>query len=712
MQNTYRIVAIRAGRPEKVENAEQNLRVQQIQRAMYGRVDWLYFYHDVYIDDDIIERQIPNGSEMRLYDLPNIHIDICALVGKNGTGKSSLVDLMIRTVNNVSAALIGEHYRFPAAEHLHYIEDVYSDLCIEHDNQFDIIKMRGRDVVIKHYTRNRNLEGWYTPLAFADAEIFSYQNDYTDILTPYASPEKPIEGCVNLSDKDNYVKILRDFCYTLVCDYSIYDFNYRNYTAERTPNNRLSAIYATGQHKGYEIATEPKHWPEDAIWLKGLFYKNDDYQTPIVIHPMRTHGVIDIDKEHFLSKERLLSLFFYKDKDNEYPFRVINGKLRVSKVRLTRSDVDYGDKKEVIQRIGVGLESNLSKNYDTIVSIIGSYWLSVVHLTGKTLDSEDQAVYEYIIYKTIKIAWTYNYYRELKDVLNETSPSWEDICSRLDRMRDDTTHRTRKLCCALHYLQTDIYKSHDGLKEYDIDSLCNRIEEKTIRDIQSYLPPPVFDIDFILSNETCDTIEFSHLSAGEKQIAYTIGGFLYHVINVESAWNIGYGPDNSENARYQYMNVVFDEVEQYFHPDLQRRFVSLLLTGLASVKFQGVKAINIIIVTHSPFILSDIPSNNILVLTDNHQPDLIPETYGGNISEMLGYPFFMDYSIGEFAKQKLEQIIQQHDRVLSGDVDLAHLAQVLPTYEYLVGIVGDSFVKEMLTDMLVEIKQIIQQSNV
>ena len=704
MINTYRIVAIRAVMPSKFKNADQKRHVQQIQKALYSREDWLYFYNDVIINNDCIECRAKNDNEIRLYDLPDIHIDICALVGKNGTGKSSLVDLLIRTINNVSAALIGEYYRFPAAEHLHYIEDVYSDLCIEHDNQYDIIEMRGRDVVINHYKRNFEQERWYFS-EFKPGEIYTYE-DYTNILTSSASPNVPIEGCVNRTSNDNYVKFFRDFCYTLVCDYSMYDFNYRNYTAEQTPHKRLEAIYASGRKNGYEIAYESKHYPKDAIWLKGLFYKNDDYQTPIVIHPMRTNGVIDINREHFLSKERLLSLFFYKDKQNNYPLRKINGELEVIKVRLTRSDADYGDKNYVFPKLGIEQGTNLYKNYDEVARIIGTYWLSAIHQKNRKLNIDEQAVYNYIIYKTIKIARTYKFYQDFGAILNVSEINEDYVNECLDTMKEDKTHRTHKFRRALNYLQTDIYVSNNDNKEYGINQLCARIEAIASNDIQAYLPPPIFDVDFILSNNTCDTIEFSHLSAGEKQIAYIIGGFLYHIINVESAWKMSYDIDDFENARYRYLNVIFDEVEQYFHPDLQRRFISLLLTSLASVHFHGIKAMNIIIVTHSPFILSDIPKDNVLVLSGRSQQSPLAETFGGNIGEILGYPFFMDYSIGEFAKQQLEQIIQLHDTVLSGNFVRENVSVLLPKYEYLIRLIGDSFIKEMLNDMLKEIKQI------
>ncbi|HAL82245.1 MAG TPA: hypothetical protein DCO83_08420 [Mucilaginibacter sp.] len=42
-------------------------------------------------------------------------------------------------------------------------------------------------------------------------------------------------------------------------------------------------------------------------WIEPLFHKNDAYQTPIVINPMRTEGNININTENILVKQRMLA---------------------------------------------------------------------------------------------------------------------------------------------------------------------------------------------------------------------------------------------------------------------------------------------------------------------------------------------------------------------------------------------------------------------
>ena len=56
------------------------------------------------------------------------HVQFSAIVGKNGSGKSSLVELMMRIINNFSTSLYGEVNSDPAANRLHYIDHVMATM--------------------------------------------------------------------------------------------------------------------------------------------------------------------------------------------------------------------------------------------------------------------------------------------------------------------------------------------------------------------------------------------------------------------------------------------------------------------------------------------------------------------------------------------------------------------------------------------------------
>ena len=75
--------------------------------------------------------------------------------------------------------------------------------------------------------------------------------------------------------------------------------------------------------------------------------------------------------------------------------------------------------------------------------------------------------------------------------------------------------------------------------------------------------------------------------------------------------------DDTFRVSYGHINLVLDEVELYSHPEYQRTFVADLLDRLSWLQINyPIKSINILLVTHSPFILSDIPKSNILYLKE------------------------------------------------------------------------------------------------
>lgn len=104
-----------------------------------------------------------------------------------------------------------------------------------------------------------------------------------------------------LQQSPENIRILKDcFFYTVVCNYSFYAYNYRDYSYEETNNKRLLEV-----NEGNEATGESKYW------ISGLFHKNDGYQAPIVLNPWRHNGNLDVAKENELAMERLISLMFY-----------------------------------------------------------------------------------------------------------------------------------------------------------------------------------------------------------------------------------------------------------------------------------------------------------------------------------------------------------------------------------------------------------------
>ena len=145
--------------------------------------------------------------------------------------------------------------------------------------------------------------------------------------------------------------------------------------------------------------------------------------------------------------------------------------------------------------------------------------------------------------------------------------------------------------------------------------------------------------------------------------------------------------------KYKYINVVFDEIELYFHPDLQRRFLSLIISALRNIHIDHVEGVNLLLVTHSPFVLSDIPRSNVLVLSDKEQME--GETFCANIHEMLGQSFFMEYSMGQIAQEEVERIFSRYNAILSGDNQPIN-EEEWKRFQYVTNIVGDEYIHSAL----------------
>lgn len=97
--------------------------------------------------------------------------------------------------------------------------------------------------------------------------------------------------------------------------------------------------------------------------------------------------------------------------------------------------------------------------------------------------------------------------------------------------------------------------------------------------------------------------------------------------------------------------IFIDEGELYYHPEWQRRYIKTLLDIVK--RHEG--AIQIIITTNSPFILSDIRKEDVCYLSDKAEAE--EETFGQNIHKLLKDNFFMEYTIGEYSRNLIEKIM-------------------------------------------------------
>lgn len=673
-------------------------------------------------------------------------VNISAIVGKNGDGKSSLVEVMLRIINNFGVAFgfKEDQESLTSIEELEAVlfyeidEKLYYIKCTEGKVHVSFSKTAGKEILKKH-----------------EEALF----------------------------------------YTIVANYSIYAYNSRHFKQDNVD--------------------------DEDCWINGVFHKNDSYQTPLVLNPMRTEGNFDVNREEDLCRQRLMSI--YADLGDDSDARVINerkiatgfafnleekskletttlkryfqktwkstnlntyaveleeqiehiktskrpplkelvlleyqyqvdfwakyGELwkkyeglfklanQVSKQIYLDNQADYNDGISDLKRYIVAAKEAFELFVDDRVkrqnAIRSIEWMESEcgMLTGLQLQRlvliidvcekwtehewfnekdfslaikqyvnrqggnciERRQAFLYVIYKTISIFTQYKRFQDLLDLENrkfylfdkqfdDGSEYYTQLSQCFNLLFEDEKQNhiekkydTLKLRQTINYLIYQSFKpsgTEDGYTERDLgyrnyvtfDKLQGfildakaRCNEETI----ALLPPPIFVGD-ILIREGEDRpgnprFKMSDLSSGELQMLNSVSTYIYHLRN------LNYHVGSSTFIEYSYVNLVLEEVELYFHPEYQRQYIYYMLKQIEQARLYNIKAINIILVTHSPFVLTDIPKNNVLFLQEGEPVHVMQEnTFGANIHSLLQNGFFLEGApMGEFAKEKINKMFER-----------------------------------------------------
>lgn len=586
-------------------------------------------------------------------------ISVSAIVGKNGSGKSTIIELFSSLIFNLSVKL-----------------DLINIINFKKTHELSIEDIKRIDNEILYFNKF-NCEIYYiienSIYSISKKGKFIFLNIYeklTDSLVHELVVEKSFDISKKMSEEEKIKFLRQSFFYSVGANYSLFGLNTN----------------------------------ESGLWLKSLFHKNDGYQTPIVLNPMRTDGKIDINKLTYLSKSRLLFNVFRKldnEQDEENSLRnLVNGKI-VNKLKL---NLDF-DKFKVIDSLRA--KKDIDFNYVIYIndkSIYLEYTKKLkskyFNLLIKSFFGEIDPIYheasninkltiEYILRKTETIIRRYPEFEFYSRRIFRTDVKEETIKDCFKILSENYSHSTYKLRQALNFLKHNLYKFDNNIKKdfflsttkkngiadivnkeinlnrnvqeniilhsyakqpdiYDVDFNLEINHKK--HNLINYLPPSFFEIDF----EFNDKGFFKDLSSGEKQMVFSINSIIYHLINLKSI-------DSEKRISYNNFNIFLDEIELYFHPEFQRKYLFELLKAINNMRFDF-NGINILFLTHSPFILSDIPSQNILKLEEGavKSNETSENTFGANIHDLLAKDFFLkDGFIGEFAKQKIEDIIFQ-----------------------------------------------------
>lgn len=719
-----------------------------------------------------------------------MRINVSAIVGENGSGKSTIVELILRMINNCAI-----HYGIRAESGmLEYVDGVYAKLFYMIGCNVYCLSMEGGEESV-NVTTIATIE---------NGEIRAKKSEMTS------------------SDLQNH------FFYTLVSNYSHYAYNTHDFRKEWQ-----------------------KQSDEDTCWLKWLFHKNDGYQTPITLHPFRDQGTISIEREKNLSNQRLLYFFinFAKHHQKEGVFDYINGKkpkyLNLQEVKnsklqqvtllryfddnknvmllgkqisfvkrldgrmIRKNGSDYNDfiggvfqPLQVLAYRTLGLNKpenvghhhffktmlewvtnqesswyaehktrlfsdnsdlrqllnaidsmapllpkdtykeveslcKLLREYDImnlcqlqrleILDDVCDFWhgnsrngsksdlrfelkSEIIKADFKNL-SQKQKCHHYIVYKTIDILETYPSYHYPLWIYSNTAVSFSPSADRedkqqvqaafiqlLDDVTKEKTHITLKMRQTFYYLKHSIYdqsgkdgyllagENVDGIDGFCLSTerLAEFYKNENEQNLET-LPPPIYERHLLFESADGHLIDIDTFSSGERQLLNTQSAIIYHLQNLSSIFH------DPARMKYPQVNIILEEIELYFHPEYQRCFIYSLINLLEQSGISAnIKDVNILIVTHSPFILSDVPKNNVLFLKDGRSVTEMQEnTFGANIHTMLQNAFFLNgVTIGDFARDKINRLF---GKLHNDDITEEVYQEIL--------LVSEPFIKSLLLKM-------------
>lgn len=617
------------------------------------------FYADVIIEDAENEKgekvvkltESDSIKNVDIYSTEDLKINISAIVGKNGSGKSSVLDLFYLFCYSISVAK-------------GYISD------IDKQTQKEIDEGKREHLEI--------LDSFFLYEKLSCEVYYQIGDDY--FQTSYS--HKKIN---HFKYQDNKWKPegfeFPSFFYTIGINYSLYGLNSR-----------------------YDV------------WLNALFHKNDGYKIPVVINPYRIQGNIDVNSELHLAQSRTFLNLASQPSNN--PVIVNSKKMAGLLFELNVRDNDSIKFTEIQHVAFWSVFKRIEKDglkplvlFNKLAKEIGNYELSEVDISlidpflklDTELENTKRHFYEgyskhpeygeikfqlvkYVLRKIIKIAIHYPSdvglsFSEKENMRERTNKIVKNIDAVINEVIKDKSHITLKLRQAIFTIKEDFFNEskewdtiHDSMdKNYrsyqlfvpwsDVKSTIETAigdNEKELEKKLDVIPGAFVKPTIVIENkeQNIANYHFHGLSSGEQHLSNTLQTIFYHIYNLNSV----HKSHVVKKEKYHYLNVILDEIELYFHPEYQRVFIKNLIELLDDMDLEFIEGINFIFSTHSPFILSDIPSHNVLRLEDGESKPFQrdKQTFGANIYDLLNDQFFFKNGfIGEMAKNHIEKLLTE-----------------------------------------------------
>jgi len=412
----------------------------------------------------------------------------------------------------------------------------------------------------------------------------------------------------------------------------------------------------------------------DETWIDNIYHKSDDYTMPILLEPYKKNNNIDINNLNYLTRQRMI---LHRDsfRENQFLKNIFDPeKVRVSvdtdkllKIFKSTPDGKYKNSiKQVYKKEFSTLNELLNKieQEERNIESIKKRFKDNIKEREKLEENSKNNILDlqnkineiilnnipFYVLNNLYIANKIDKYHKHQTSLNIKGGvdrySFDKNQNKIDIWIDDQSHNTLKLRNAIQY-QNDI------LNNKDITSK-ERENFIPINDSRLKYLPSWFEVSFYDKNGRT----FTTLSAGEKSFYILLTTLVYQIKNIDSRKNLPQGTYNS-------LLILLDEADLGLHPKWQRQYLYNIVETLKESSYN--LNYHVVCTSHSPFIVSDLPKDNIVFLNKG-KIDYLKDneyTFGENIHTLLNDSFFMqkDMMMGKIAEYKLRECFDFFEEV-------------------------------------------------
>jgi hypothetical protein len=579
--------------------------------------------------------------------------NITAIVGNNGVGKTTILDLIGCTKEerkyhafdssyclifwNSNVLLEMFNFDIESIEINSHIEQINKlkytgiyNLCAVEDDQIDNMYYFQSSKVLRGYEDYNGL----IRRRYGNSKQFSLKDakskfDAYKLLVDkrFISNSSNYKWEIRINTFEETLNDLTDYCFrkVLPLDWNP-EYDFKDFISKCVFGD---SIYHTNDG-------------ENNLYCKNFLYLNDTIQELVELHGIatqRNYNNIDeaLKDEEFQKRFKRLSIEFKRFVVfNRFGFIFQNFFGRVSF-------------EEFLEK-GLALSFNelqiLNVLVDTYMYIRDLYFPNY----NKAPNADDIVANWEILFKDITIFFT-----QLleKDFVREDDGEFVGEGLPYDNCRDLGVEPSNDIVEYINFTARflrEFYQVNDNLKSIDDQSCVVKIdfEDQSVKDFIDELRTT---IDFTekrkidLINERGEAIWFQVrevTSKGEKNLLDLVAMI------------------KTRSFEGNYI-ILVDEIEEGLHLEWSRRLINFLINEFNKVSNSKIQ---FIFTTHSPFMLSDIKNGNVICLVKDEEDvkvELMRNTFAKNIQEIMHDDMFIKDIYGEFAISKINNIIKELD---------------------------------------------------